>query len=222
VAGAMEGLVARSDEENGLILLHWTRGEGPRQLAPPPGLRGNVFAVRLPLPKIPRAFYEKGVPVITHPDARWHGADLKSTNLLASVLARQEAVRRGAYEAILHRGRGGKARLTEGTSSSFFLVRGGVVVTPAVHGLLPGITRNAVIRVARDEEIPLEERRVCKVEIAVAEEAFVTATSSEILPVREIDGRPFSSPVPGPMTKRLIQAFSRFRQRTLGRTAPAR
>ncbi len=222
VAEAIEGLVARSDEANGLILLHWTRGEGPRQLAPPPGLRGNLFAARIPLPSIPRALYESGVSLITHPDARWHGVDLKSTNLLASVLARREAVRRGAYEAVLHRGRGEKARLTEGTSSSFFLVREGRVITPAARGLLPGITRSIVIRVAGEEGIPLEERKVYKGEITLSEEAFLTATSSEILPVREIDGKPLASPVPGPVTKRLMKAFARFRQKRLRRTPPAR
>ncbi|MFH1278275.1 MAG: aminotransferase class IV [Candidatus Eisenbacteria bacterium] len=222
IGRAIEGLAARGEEEDGLVLLHWTRGEGPRRLAPPPGLRGNLFAIRLPLPALPRRARREGVSVVTLPDRRWPGADIKSVNLLANVLARKVAEEQGAHEALLYRGKGDRARLTEGTSSSFFFVLGGVLVTPAVRGLLPGITRDAVLRVARESEIPFEERTVRLGELPSAWEVFLTATSAEILPVRSIDGRTPASATPGPLTIRLIEGFRRYRRRILRAVPPAR
>lgn len=222
LARAIEGLAARGEEEDGLVLLHWTRGEGERRLAPPPGLRGNVFALRLPLPRLRPSARREGVPVVTRPDRRWRDARIKSTNLLANVIARRAAEAAGAHEAVLYRGSGERARLTEGTSSTLFLVVDGRLVTPAVRGLLPGITRGAVLLVAREESVPTEERTVRRSELAGASEAFLTATSAEILPIGAVDGRPFRRPAPGPITRRLIDGFRRFRERTLRQAPPAR
>ncbi|MBN1826446.1 MAG: aminotransferase class IV [Candidatus Eisenbacteria bacterium] len=222
VARAVEGLAARSAEPGGLVLVEWTRGDGERRLAPSPGFRGNLFAVRLPLPRLPRRYRNEGAPVLTLPDERWQGTDLKSTNLLAAVLARSRAEREGCHEAILHRGRGPGARITEGTSSTVFLVRKGVVITPAVRGLLPGITREVVVGVVREEGLPLEERTVRLAELFEADEAFLTATSAEILPIGAVNGRPPARSAPGPVTRLLIPAFRRVRDRILRKTPPAR
>ncbi|MBM3320235.1 MAG: aminotransferase class IV [Candidatus Eisenbacteria bacterium] len=218
IARAVRGLVARSEKPDGLVLLQWTRGEGPRRLAPPPGLRGTVFAVRLDLPMIPAALRRRGADVVTLPDERWLSTHLKSTNLLASVLARGRADEAGAHEAVLHRGRGPRARVTEATSSSFFLVKRGRLVTPAVRGLLPGITRSVVLAVAREEGIPIEERTVRLGEIREADEAFLTATSAEVLPIGRVNGASLRLPAPGPVTRRLGLAFARFRRRVLAKT----
>lgn len=222
VGRAFEGLAARGEEEDGLVLLHWTRGAGTRRLAPPPGLRGTLFALRLPLPRLPRKARREGVTIVTLPDRRWHDAEMKSVNLLPNVLARKGAEERGAHEALLYRGRGERARLTEGTSSSFFFVIDGVLVTPAVRGLLPGITRDVVLRVAREGGVPIEERTVRLGELPSVEEAFLTATSAEILPVGAIDGRAPRRPVPGPVTSRLIDGFRIYRRRVLRNTPVAR
>jgi branched-subunit amino acid aminotransferase/4-amino-4-deoxychorismate lyase len=149
---------------------------------------------------------------------RWHGAEVKSTNLLASVLARTRADRAGAWEAVLHRGRGPNARLTEATGSSVFLFRKGVLATPAVRGLLPGITRGALLRVAREAGVRVEERTVRLEELRRADEAFLTATSVEILPIARIDGEPLHRPAPGPMTRRLTLLFARMRRKVLAAT----
>ncbi|MFH1680540.1 MAG: aminotransferase class IV [Candidatus Eisenbacteria bacterium] len=218
IARSVRGLVARSEKPDGLVLLQWTRGEGPRQLAPPPGLEGTVFAIRLRLPAIPRALRERGVDVVTHPDGRWLSTHIKSTNLLASVLARGMAAEAGAWEAILHRGAGARARITEGTSSSLFLVSGGGLITPAVRGLLPGITRSVVLAVAREERIRAVERTVRLEELSGADEAFLTSTSAEVLPIRRVNGEALRRSSPGPVTRRLAAAFSRFRRRILART----
>jgi D-alanine transaminase len=204
-----------------MILLHWTRGAGPRRLAPPDGLEGSCFAIRLELPSIPSRFQTRGVDVVTLPDERWAHTHIKSTNLLPNVLARREAVAAGAYEAILHRGRGSRARVTEGTSSTVFLVLKGVLVTPAVRDLLPGITRSTVLFVAREAGIPVEERDVRLGELSRADEVFLTATSTEILPVRRVDGAPLRLDAPGPVTRRVVAEFRRFRRRILARTPGA-
>jgi len=216
---AIRRLAAGGEEEDGLVLIHWTRGEGERRLSPPPGLSGNLFALRLPLPAIRARWRREGVPVITRPDRRWMGVDLKSTNLLASVLARTKAAEAGAHEALLYRGSGARARLTEGTSSSVFLVRGGTLVTPAARGLLPGITREVVLEVAARAGVPTEERTVLLTELRGADEAFLTATSSEILPIHSIDGEPVAA-APGPITRLLRDRFARFRTATLRRSDP--
>lgn len=222
IGRAIRGLVARSPAPDGLVLLHWTRGEGPRRLAPPPGLRGNVFAVRLDLPLVPGPLRRRGVDVIAVPDERWHGARIKSTNLLASVLARTRAARAGAWEAVLFRGRGARSRVTEATGSSVFVVRRGILATPAVRGLLPGITRSAILSAARRAGIRVEERTVLLSELRDADEAFLTATSMEILPIARVDAAALRCAVPGPTTRKLVRVFARFRDAALAEAPPVR
>ncbi len=219
---AVGGLVARSGSADGTVYVQWTRGATDRSLAPPDDIEPNVFAFRSPLVKVPARLRKEGAPVITLPDERWRGTSVKSTNLLPSVIARREATRSGAFEAILHRGRGRKARITEGTSSTVFIVSGGVVATPALRELLPGITRQAVIGVARKEGIVVEERTVTLDDLAGADEAFLTATTLEVLGVCSVNGVPVGAAAPGPITARLAGAFRRHRTRHLATVRPLR
>src|SRR5262249_14288749 len=129
-----------------------------------------------------------GGAVSLQPDVRWGRCDIKSTNLLANVLAMQAAKEAGGLEAVLYRPGGA---LTEGSPSSLFGVVDGVLRTaPKGNAILPGVTRDLVVRLARDAGVPVEERILHRGELDVAEELFLTGTTTEVLPVARVDGRP--------------------------------
>ena len=142
---------------------------------------------------------------------------LKTGNYLELILARRRAQAADAFEAVLVNRVG---ELLEGTLSNVFLVVDGGVVTPPVEvGLLAGVTRQAVLDAAATSEIPAEMRRVPLAERYTASEAFLTNTSWEILPLREMEGASF--PAPGPVTERLQAAFESLRTLELEAVAPA-
>ncbi len=222
LAAAVLGLIARSEHKDGTIYLQWTRGEGPRMLSPGVGLSPNIFAIRSPLTRPPAHFRREGATAITLPDERWQKTRLKTTNLLASVLARKRAAEKGVFEAILYRGRGGRARVTEGTATTVFLVSFGTLITPRVSGLLPGITREIVLEIAAGQGMTIEERNVSLGDLRAAHEAFFTATTLEILPIRSVDGQKLRHRAPGRITSTLTKAFQRYRNRYLRGVAPLR
>ncbi len=172
----------------------------PRRHAfPLEGTRPTVLVTAAPFtPR--REQCARGVAAITHPDLRWHRCDLKTVNLLPNVLANQQAVSRGAYEAILLRG----DVVTEGTLSSLFAVVGGEVRThPHGHWILPGITRDVVMELAIRVGIPVREEAIVARELAAASEIFLTGTTTDVMPVTRVDGRAVGAGVPGPVTRRL-------------------
>jgi len=139
---------------------------------------------------------------------------LKTTSRLASVLARREARERGGFEAILVDASG---CLTEGTSSNLFLVGGGRLRTPRIRdGSLPGITREAVIELARAAGIPVAEERLPADRLPEADEAFLTNTSWEVLPVVSVDGRTIGAGSPGPVTRVLLARYRALMRRECG------
>ena len=130
---------------------------------------------------------------------------VKSLNFLNNILAKMEAKAAGAYEGLLLNHAGA---VTEGTTSNIFLVQRGRLRTPSLDcGILEGITRSLVLRLARELSIPSEERVVTADDLFNADECFLTNTTQEILPVREIDGRVLADGRPGPMTRRLHTSF---------------
>lgn len=148
---------------------------------------------------------ENGMAVVTHADLRWQRCDLKTVNLLGNVLAAQAAKAAGAMEALLLRPDG---TINEGAHTSVFLVKSGTLHTaPMSPAVLPGITRDAVVRIAREQGIPLTERHVTINEALNADELFVSGTTSELLPVVKIDGRQVADGRPGPVTRRVQAAY---------------
>jgi D-alanine transaminase len=147
-----------------------------------------------------------GAGVITHPDIRWDRCDIKSTNLLGNVLAMQAAKEAGCLEALFCMEDG---TLTEGTHTSFFGVLGGAVLTaPNSHAILPGITRGLLLRLAAQAGIPVREQTLKQTDLGRVSELFLTGTTSEILPVVRVDGQPIGNGSPGPITRRLQQAYA--------------
>jgi D-alanine transaminase len=155
---------------------------------------------------------ETGVKVITHPDLRWARCDIKSTNLLANVLANQAAAEAEAAEALLYLADG---TMTEASHSSFFTVKKGVVqTTPLRANILPGITRRFVVDLLRQADIPWAETTLSRDELYRSDEIFLTGTTSEVLPVVRVDEATIGSGRPGPMSRRLqevhLQAVREF------------
>ncbi len=147
----------------------------------------------------------EGGAVITLPDIRWERCDIKSTNLLANVLASQTAKEAGCLEALLYLP---DETLTEGTHTSFFSVLAGTLLTaPTSPSILPGITRNLVLKLAARVGIPISERVLKRDDLTRVTELFLTGTTTEVLPVVRVDGKPIAGGRPGPVTRRLQEAY---------------
>jgi D-alanine transaminase len=146
-----------------------------------------------------------GIGVLLQPDLRWDRCDIKSTNLLANVLAHQAAREAGCGEAVLFLPDG---TITEASHSSFFGVVGGVIrTTPRNPGILPGCTRGLVLKLLARLDIPLDERSLRRDELPSASELFLTGTTSEVVPVVRVDGKPVADGKPGPVVRRLQEAY---------------
>lgn len=195
-------LVTRNGITEGLVYLQVTRGAADRDFSFPRGVRPTLvaFAQKKNILASPAA--QTGVKVITVPDLRWSRRDIKSVALLAQVLAKQAATEAGCQEAWMVDADG---FVTEGSSSTAFIItRAGVIVTrPNSSAILPGCTRRAVMALAAEQRLSVEERAFSVDEAKAAAEAFLTSASNLVLPVVEIDGIPIGAGVPGDSAKRL-------------------
>ena len=198
--------VRRSDCAACLVYIQLTRGVAPRShLFPRPDKPTVVMTFR-EIPEPDGALQRQGVPAVTLPDLRWGRCSIKSLNLLANVLAKQEASDAGAREAILVK----DGLVTEGCSSNVCLVGNGTIVTPPLSDqLLAGVTRAVVLDLARKNGIVVEEREVPEEELTRADELFLIGTTIEVLPVSTLNGVPVGDRVPGPVTQAVSEAFRR-------------
>ncbi len=207
LARRMHETIAASGVEEGTIYVQITRGVAPRLHAfpDPPVEPTEVIVVRPYDDAATARLRESGVAVVSQPDWRWRRCDVKSTNLLANVLANQAAHEANAYEAVLV---GPDGNITEATHSSLLWVRDGRLEgTPEGPGILPGTTRLAVLPLAESEAIPFAEATISLDDLRAADEILLSGTTIEVLPVVAIDGRPVGDGKPGPLTRRLQKAF---------------
>ena len=207
LACVMDEVVRRNRVKDGLLYLQVTRGSAPRDHAwredASPKL---IMTSRHQAPPSDKVV-ENGVAVITAPDLRWRRNDIKSVALLGNVLGKQKARRAGAYETWMVDDAG---MVTEGTSTNAWIVVGGRIVTrPLGPEILGGITRAAVLDVARDLQIAVDERLFSVAEAAAADEAFLTSTTAYVLPVTRIDENTVGTGKPGPITARLLENYHR-------------
>jgi len=192
---------------NAKIYFHITRGSGLRDHVGNAGLKPNFF---LTVTELPDATQEKtkGIAVSTHPDWRWKRCDIKSLNLLANVLARQDASRRDCAEAIFVDDMGA---ITEGAASAFFAILGQTLQTaPLTANILPSITRKFVIRVAEKLNLKVTEKSLIPQDAHQADELFIAVTTKDIVPVVKFDDYVIGNGKPGRYTKLLIQEFQKF------------
>ena len=187
------------------IYIQITRGVAPRtHTFPAKGTPLELLYVR----EFHDAYAEarrQGTAVITQPDIRWGRCDIKSTNLLANVLAAQAAREAGCLEALLVLPDG---TVTEGTHTSVFGVLDGTVLTaPNSNDILPGITRRLIIRLSGRARIPVREQVLKREELPRVSELFLTGTTSEVMPIIRVDDHPIANGQVGPVTRRLQKAY---------------
>ena len=206
-------LIARNQLANGLVYMEVTRGaDAGRDFAFPKGVKPTLvmFTSVKDIVNVPAA--RTGIGVITVPDIRWARRDIKSVALLAQVLAKQSAAEAGAGEAWMIE----DGKVTEGGSSSaFILTQDDVLVTRQnSSAILPGCTRKAVVALAEERQLRVEERPFTIQEALAAKEAFITSASSFVQPVVSIDGKTVANGKPGPMATRLREIYIEFARAT--------
>jgi D-alanine transaminase len=204
-------LIARNNLVSGLVYLQVTRGaDAGRDFTFPKNVKPTLVMFTSVKDIINAA--KTGVRVITLPDIRWARRDIKSVALLAQVLAKQAAAEAGASEAWMIE----DGMVTEGGSSSaFILTQDDVLVTRQnSNAILPGCTRKAVVALAEERQLRVEERPFSVQEALAAKEAFITSASLFVQAVVNIDGKDVADGKPGPMTRRLREIYVEFARAT--------
>ncbi len=197
-------LVEIDQLNTGHIYFQVTRGAAPRAHNFPGDTVLPVITAYTKENERPIENFEKGVKATFVEDIRWLRCDIKSLNLLGAVLAKQEAVEKGCYEAILHRG----DIVTEGSSTNVFGIKNGVLYThPANNLILKGITRSVVLECANEIGLPVKEEAFTKSATLQMDEVFVTSTTSEVTPVISIDGTEINNGNVGEWTRKLQAQF---------------
>ncbi len=192
---------------NAKIYFHITRGSAPRSHTYDADLKPNFFLTVTELPD-DSELKANGIAVSTHPDWRWKRCDIKSLNLLANVLARADAAKKGCEEAILVDEAG---LITEGAGSAFFAIFAKTLqTTPLSANILPSITRAFVIKAAKNIGLKVVEKSLTPQQATSADELFIAVTTKDIVPVVKFDDKPIGDGTPGQSTNLLIQNFQTF------------
>jgi D-alanine transaminase len=201
IAALHAELVARDALREGFVYLQVTRGGGTvRDYFPAPDAASRLVMFTDARPLLDTPASRAGIAVAILPDQRWARRDIKTVGLLAQVMAKREAAARGCQDAWLEQ----DGAITEGASSTAFIVLGDAIVTrPNSHAILPGVTRRAVLALAAEQGLRIEERAFTPDEAYRAREAFQTSATTFVLPVVRIDGRAVGDGTPGPLSARL-------------------
>lgn len=211
-------LVARNGAEDQYLYLHITRGVAKRDHAfPMPPVAPTVFMMSNPLLTPSAGLLTSGVGAVSAPDNRWLRCDIKAIALLPNVLLRQMAVDAGCAETILIR----DGFMTEGAASNIFVVRNGKLLAPPKDNLmLPGITYDVVLEIARDAGIPHEVRKIAAEEVFTADELLLTSSTKEVLAITVLDGKPVGTGKPGAMFARLHKLYQDFKRDVMRQHSP--
>jgi len=188
-----------------------TRGVGELSYDPAACPTPSVVVIVKPHVAPPAEVFERGVKVALVEIVRNHPGSvsplIKSNNLLNNALAMQQAARCGGFEGVMRNYRG---ELAECTQSNLFIVKSGAALTPPIDaGLLPGITREFLFEIGAEAAIPVREAVLKDTDLLGADEAFLTSSTREVVPIVQVDDRRIGAGVPGPITRRLLQGFRR-------------
>jgi len=200
-------LIKRNRLKDGIVYLQVTRGVAPRNHAfPLAELRSSLVVTVSRAGRPPAQKIAEGVKVVTMPENRWSRPDIKSVSLLPNVLAKQFAVQNDAFETWFV---DSKQTITEGSSTNAWIVLPGqeIVTRPLGNDILAGITRMKLIELAKAGNLRITERAFTVEEAVNAEEAFLTSTTSFVMPVVEIDGKQVGNGKPGPVTDSLLALY---------------
>ncbi len=189
-----------------------TRGVAKRDHAFPKSVEPTVFMMSNPLVTPARELVERGAPAVSAADYRWQRCDIKSISLIGNCLLRQLSADAGAAETILFR----DGKLTEASASNVFIVKGGVIQSPPKSNLiLPGITYDVVVELARGAGLPIEFGDVAEAQARAADEIWVTSSSKEVLAIVTLDGKPVGEGKPGPVFRRVYALYQDFKQKVM-------
>jgi len=209
MADAIERTVQLNQKRNGYIRVVVTRGAGSLGLDPRKTTDPQVIVIVDDISMYPPELYENGMEIVTAATIRNHpnalNPRIKSLNYLNNIMAKVEGVRAGCLEALMLNHKG---EVAECTGDNIFLVKHGILTTPPLDaGILEGVTRNAVLELARAADIPVQETAVTRHDVYIADECFLSGTAAEVIAVIKCDGRLIGNGKPGPITRQLRERF---------------
>ncbi|WP_339060032.1 branched-chain-amino-acid transaminase [Tepidibacillus marianensis] len=214
ITEAIVSTVRKNNFRDAYIRLVISRGVGDLGLDPYKCSKPEIFIIVQPLALFPKEHYEKGIKIVSVPTRRNTpdalNPQIKSLNYLNNVLVKLEANRAGASEALMLNANG---YVAEGSGDNIFIVKNGVLYTPPTYlGALEGITRQAIMDVARDLGYQVIEQPFTRHDVYVADEVLLTGTAAEVIAVIDVDGRQIGDGAPGPITKKLLVEFRKIVQ----------
>ncbi len=214
----LQRLLAQRGDADQQIYLQITRGTyGKRLHTIPEDINPTVMAFATELARRDPELVKQGMSAITLDDIRWDRCNIKAITLLANILSQQQARDEGAQEAILVR----HGQANEGTASNLFIVKDNLIITPPKsRHLLPGITRNLVLELARGAGLPYAEASISVEELETAEEIWITSSTKEVMPVTRLNGRPVDNGHPGPMWEKVDALYAAYKARLRLRSSP--
>jgi branched-chain amino acid aminotransferase len=209
MAKAVKDTLATNGIKDGYIRLIVTRGAGALGLDPNKCSDPQVIVIADHIQLYPKEMYDQGLSIITASTIRNHSAALspriKSLNYLNNIMAKIEGLQAGCVEALMLNAKG---EVAECTGDNIFIVRDGTLLTPPIDaGILEGITRDAVIDMAGELKIPVQQIPLVRHDIFIADECFLTGSAAEIIPVVKLDSRKIGDGKPGPLTRKLTERF---------------
>lgn len=205
----IDKLISEKGSEDQYIYMHITRGVASRDHRFPDETKPTVFVMSSFLHTVDPDILKQGVHAVTLDDIRWQYCNIKAIALLPNILLRQQAVDKGAVEAILIR----DGNMTEGAASNVFIVSGGIIKTPPKdQKLLPGITRDLVVELANTHKMPIEEVSISEKEFLSADEIWLTSSTKEILAVTKINKQQVGKGKPGAVWKDMYQKYQGYKE----------
>lgn len=205
----LDRLIEKNGGGNFSVYVQVTRGVAARDHAFPKGVMPTVYAMASRFAPAERHTLEQGTEVITLNDERWAHCDIKAISLLANVLARQQAIEKNMSEAIFVRDN----FVTEGAASNIFIVKNGVLKTaPKGPSILGGITRDLILEIAQAHGLPCEEKPFTRDALYQADEAWLTSSIREVVPILRVDDRVIGGGCAGPVWQQMIEWFSAFKR----------
>jgi len=202
-------LISETDSQDQYIYLHITRGVASRDHRFPDEAKPTVFVMSNVLNPVEARLLETGIAAVTLDDIRWQYCNIKAIALLPNILLRQQAIDKGAAEAILIR----DGNMTEGAASNIFIVSDGVIKTPPKDNkLLPGITRDLVVELAKSHNMPIEETTISEKEFLAADEIWLTSSTKEILPITKINDQQVANGKPGAVWRDMYSKYQDYKE----------
>ena len=196
----MNALIEKNELKEGIVYSQVTRGPAERDFPFPASVQPGIVAFTSQMEILDNPDFETGIAVTTTPDLRWKRRDIKSINLLGQVLAKQDAITQNSKEAWMVE----NGQVTEGASSSAYIVKNDVLVTRSLsNAILPGIRRRTILELAERAKITVEERTFSVAEAKAADEALISSATTMVLGVVSIDGCLIGDGTPGPITRKL-------------------